>query len=62
MLARAPFTSELTLISAWISNHMHIKVWYEIIYPFPKFNGSTDEVWDWISNFIPNPNGPEAGQ
>ena len=22
-----------------------------IIYPFPKFNGATVEVWEWISNF-----------
>ena len=26
-------------IPAWISNHMPSKVWYEITYPFPNFNG-----------------------
>ena len=30
------------------------KVWYEITYPFPNFNGYTVEVWEWISNFIPH--------
>ena len=29
------------------------KVWDEIIYPFPNFNGVTIEVWGWINNFIP---------
>ena len=27
-------------------------MWDEIIYPFPNFNGSTVEVWEWINNFI----------
>ena len=27
------------------------KVWDEITYPFPNFNGCTIEVWEWISNF-----------
>ena len=25
----------------------------EITYPFPNFDGTTVEVWEWISNFIP---------
>ena len=29
---------------------MHYKVWEEIIYPFPKFNSTTVEVWEWLSN------------
>ena len=24
-------------------------MWDEITYPFPNFNGSTIEVWEWIS-------------
>ena len=40
------------LIPACISNDVHYKVWDGIIYPFPKFNGVTVEVWEWISNFI----------
>ena len=49
-----PFYShDLTLISAWITNHTHMKVWNEITYPFPNFNGGTVEVWEWISNYIP---------
>ena len=43
----------LTVIPAWISNHMPCKVWDEIIYTFLNFNGCTVEVWEWISNFIP---------
>ena len=27
---------------------MSSKVWDEITNPFPKFNGSTVEVWEWI--------------
>ena len=23
-----------------------------IIHPIPNFNGATDEVWEWIRNFI----------
>ena len=33
---------------------MPSKVWDEITYPFPNFNGVTVEVWEWISNFIPH--------
>ena len=52
---RGPFSSQgLTLIHTWISNHTHDKVWVEITYPFPNFNGVTVEVWKWISKFIPH--------
>ena len=40
-------------VSAWTSNHMPRKMWDEITYPFPNFNGCTVEVWEWISHFIP---------
>ena len=33
-------------------NRMPSKVWNEIIYPFPNFNGAAVEVWEWISNLI----------
>ena len=42
----------LTLIPAWICNYIHYKMWDENTYPFPNFNGTTVEVWEWISNFI----------
>ena len=29
----------LTLIPAWINNHLRYTVWDEITYPFPNFNG-----------------------
>ena len=42
----------LTIIQAWVSNQTNYKVWDEITFPFPNSNGCTDEMWDWISNFI----------
>ena len=42
----------LTLISAWISNHMPWELWDNITHSFPNFNGCTVEVWEWIRNFI----------
>ena len=44
----------LILNPAWISNHMHRKVWDEITDPFPNFNDCAVEVWEWISDFIPH--------
>ena len=31
---------------------MSSKVWDEITYPFPNFNGAAVEVWEWKSNFM----------
>ena len=47
----------LILITAWISNHMASKVWYEITYPFPKFNSCTFEVqecsfWNFMISWL----------
>ena len=44
----------LTLIWAWINNHIPSNMWDEITFPFPNCNGCTFEVWEWISNFIPH--------
>ena len=44
----------LALTPAWISNHIHYKVWDKITYPFINFNGVTVEVYEGISNFIPH--------
>ena len=41
-------------LTAWMNNHISSKVWHEITYPFPKFNGATVEVWEWKSNFMPH--------
>ena len=49
----APFYLHgLTLISAWLSNYIHYKVWGEITYPFLNFNGAIVEVQEQVSNFI----------
>ena len=54
-IIRGPFYQHgLTLIPAWISNHMPSKVWDEITCPFPNFSGTAVEVWEWRSNFIPH--------
>ena len=33
-------------VPAWIRKYMHYKVWDEITYPFPNFNGGVVEVWE----------------
>ena len=33
---------------------MHSKVWDEFTPPFPSFKGYSTDVWEWISNFIPD--------
>ena len=30
------------------SSYINYKVWDEITYPFPNFNGTTVEVWEWL--------------
>ena len=42
------------LMSSWISNYIHYKMWDEITCPFTNINGATVEVWGWKSNFIPH--------
>ena len=37
-----------------ITSQMYSKVWDEISYPFPNFNGTTIEDREWKSNFIPH--------
>ena len=41
----------ITLISAWISNYIHDKMWDEITNPFPNLNNGTVEVCEWMSKF-----------
>ena len=50
---RTVYKYGLTLITAWIRNHMPSKVWDEINNAFPNFDGATVEVWEWINNFHP---------
>ena len=35
-------------------NHIPNKVWDEIIYPSPNFNGCSVEVWELVINFFPH--------
>ena len=44
----------LYLIPVWVSNRNPSKVWDEIFYPSPNFNGCAIEVWKWISSYIPH--------
>ena len=47
-VVQGPFYQHgLTLIPAYLSNHMPNKVWGGITYPFPNFRGATVEVWEW---------------
>ena len=46
------YQQELIIFLAWIRNHMPGKVWNEVTYPFANFNGTTVEVWEWISNIL----------
>ena len=43
----------LTVIPALIGYYIHYDMWVEIIYLFSNYNDYTGEVWEWISNFIP---------
>ena len=53
--SRGPFHwQRSTLIPAWISNHMPIKMWDEIIYPCQNFHSFTIDVWELTSDFIPH--------
>ena len=42
----------VTLIPAWISNHIHYKVWDKFTYPLANFKGTIADVWEWIINVI----------
>ena len=45
MMTSSPFYYYvLTLIPAWICNHIHYKIWDEINNPFLNFNGATIKV------------------
>ena len=44
----------VTLIPTSISNCTLYKVWDQITYSLPNFNGCSVDVWEWISNFIPH--------
>ena len=41
-----------TFIPALINNQIFWRVWNEITYLFPNFNGCIADVWEWISNLI----------
>ena len=43
----------VSLLPAWISNHMPNKAWDEILYSFPNVNSCAVEVREWISESMP---------
>ena len=49
---QGPFWNGLTLMTAWISNPIHYKVWDEITHSLPNFNSATIELWELMSKFI----------
>ena len=42
----ASFNYMVELVPAWIINHVPSKVWDEITYSVPNFNGTAVEVWE----------------
>ena len=40
----------LTSTPAWINNFIHYKMWNEITYPFPNFNGV--EIWELTDDYF----------
>ena len=57
------YSHGLTLIPKWMCNHMPNKVWDEIIYPYPKFNGAAGDsspmnqamfCWFWGAKPLPS--------
>ena len=47
------YKHRLTFITTSITMYSRYKIWDEITHLFPTFNGTTIEVWEWISNFVP---------
>ena len=35
-------------------NYVRYKVWVEITYPFPTFNGTAVEIHEWKNTFTPH--------
>ena len=50
-LAGVPLT-DMVYLESWHWRVITCRVWDEITYPFPNFNGWTVDVWEWISNSI----------
>ena len=48
----ASILSRPQCVNPWLINYIHYKMWDEITYPFPNFNGAAVEVWEYLSNFI----------
>ena len=54
LVSRDPFYQNgLFLIPAWISNHMPSKMWDEVTFPIPNFDGCIIEVLELINDFVP---------
>ena len=46
------YSHGLTVIPTGLSNDIHYKVCDELSYPLSNLNDVTDEVWEWINDFI----------
>ena len=40
------------ILETW--RHTDKEAWGEIIHPFPNFNGTTDEAWEWSLGMAPH--------
>ena len=52
-LRRHPAHYDVIVMALGKWSHLY-KLWDELTYLFPNFNGAAVEVWEWISNFIPH--------
>ena len=50
---QGPLLLALIKFNPITDNYIHYKVWDEITYILPNFNGATTEVGEWISKFYP---------
>ena len=46
--------TRFNLVSAWIIDFIHCKVWDEMTYPFRNFSGEIVKLRKWTNNFIPH--------
>ena len=54
-ISKGLFTNKICLkIPAWKSNYMLYEMWEYINNPFPNFNGTTVEIRELSSNFMPH--------
>ena len=44
--------TRISLIPAWLNNHINDSSWDKFADPFPNVNVAAVEFWEWISNLL----------